>query len=58
MTIYTKKGDAIKGDKIIAEARKMSKVVVIAKSRRHKSQKIVLRDNALCVIDKRIRSLK
>jgi hypothetical protein len=52
MPIYTKIGDTIKGDKILAEARKISKVKVITKSGRHKAQKTVLRDNAICVIDK------
>ena len=58
MGIYIEIGDTIKGDKIIAEARKISDVRIIAKTGRHKAQRTVLRDNALCYIDKRIRSLK
>ncbi|MCL2157753.1 MAG: hypothetical protein FWH54_07005 [Methanobrevibacter sp.] len=52
MPIYVKKGDGIRGDKIIAESRKISNVQIIAKSGRHKAQRIVLKDNATCVIDK------
>ena len=57
MVIYTEIGDTIKGDKIVVEARKIDKIKVIAKSGRHKAQQTTLRDNAVCVIDKRIRSI-
>ena len=57
MAVYTDVGDTIKGDKIIVEARKIDKIKVIAKSGRRKAQSTVLRDNAVCVIDKRIRSI-
>ena len=58
MGTYTEIGDTIKGYIIIAEARKISDVRIIAKTGRHKAQRTVLRDNAICYIDKRIRSLK
>jgi hypothetical protein len=58
MGIYTEVGDTIKGDKIIVEARKISKIQVIAKSGRHKAQQTVLRDNAVCIIDRKIKPLK
>ena len=58
MPIYTKAGDTIKGDKILVEARKISKIKVISKSGRHKAQKTVLRDNAICVIDKELEFIK
>lgn len=57
MTIYYKKGDAIKGDKIIGEARKLSKPRVIAKSGRHSAQRIILIENSFCIIDKELRFL-
>ena len=58
MAIYTEIGETIKGDKIIAEARKIDNVKVITKSGRHKAQRTVLRDNPICYVNKRIRSLK
>ncbi|MEA4957180.1 hypothetical protein SDC9_23933 [bioreactor metagenome] len=58
MTTYTKIGDTIIGDKIIVEARKIDDITVIVKSGRHKAQRTVLKDNAKCVIDKKVRFLK
>ena len=51
-------GDSIKGDKILVEARKISKIKVIVKSGRHKAQKTVLKGNALCVIDRELEFIK
>jgi acyl-CoA synthetase (NDP forming) len=56
--IYTKKGDTLKGDKIVAEARKISNPVVIVKSGRHKAQRVILKDNALCRIAKKYKFIK
>ncbi|MCL2116119.1 MAG: hypothetical protein FWH29_07850 [Methanobrevibacter sp.] len=53
MPIYTKKGDSVIEYKIIAEARKISNVQIIAKFGRRIAQRIVLKDNAACVIDKK-----
>ena len=44
-------GDSIHGHRIITEARKVSDPVVIVKSARHKSQRIVLTENAFAIID-------
>ncbi|MFH1586536.1 MAG: hypothetical protein ABID38_01615 [Candidatus Diapherotrites archaeon] len=55
MKIYYEEGDAIKGDKIVAEARKISKPKVIIGTARHKAQQIILWENALCFIRKRLR---
>jgi hypothetical protein len=52
MATYIKKGDKIKGDKIQCEARKISNPVPIPKSGRHKSQQILLKNNAECEIRK------
>ncbi|OPY23741.1 MAG: hypothetical protein A4E27_01413 [Methanobacterium sp. PtaU1.Bin242] len=49
---FTTRGDTIKGARIIGIARKISKPVLIPQSGRHKAQKIVLRDNAVCRIIK------
>ncbi|MDR3292030.1 MAG: hypothetical protein LBT10_07790 [Methanobrevibacter sp.] len=58
MIICTEKGDTLKGDRIIVEARKIDDVRIIAKIGRHKSQRTVLRDNAICVIDRKFRFVK
>jgi hypothetical protein len=50
-------GDAIHGHRIIAEARKISSPIIITKSSRHKSQRIVLTENARAVVDRRDRWL-
>jgi len=48
-------GNSIHGDRIIAEARKISDPLVIVKSARHKAQRIVLTENALAEIDRKSR---
>ncbi|WP_413861786.1 hypothetical protein [Methanobrevibacter sp. UBA417] len=58
MSTYTKAGDTIKGDKIIAEARQIGKIVIINKSGRHKAQRISLKDNAKCIIERELRFIK
>ena len=58
MTTYTEVGDIIIGNRIIAEARKTTDVKVIVKSGRHKSQRIILKDNAKCIIDKKLKYIK
>ena len=56
--VYTNEGTIIKGDRITCEARKISDIQVIAKSGRHKAQRIILRDNAMCLIDKKLKFIK
>ncbi len=56
--IYTGRGTVIKGDRIVCEARKISQTKVIVRSDRHKAQKVVLRDNAMCIIVKELKFLK
>ncbi|MDL2270493.1 hypothetical protein LJC03_01640 [Methanobrevibacter sp. OttesenSCG-928-I08] len=58
MVTYTDEGTIIKGNRIVAEARKLSKPKVINKTGRHKSIKIVLTDNAECTIIKKLKFLK
>lgn len=55
MSVYTEEGDTIVGDVLVGEARKVSKPVVIAKTGRHKAQRIVLREDAKCRIEKKLR---
>ena len=56
--VHTEEGEAIMGDKIIAEARKISDIKVIPKTGRHKVQRVILRDNAFCLIDKKVKFIK
>lgn len=58
MGTYVKKGDRIKGDRIQCEARKISDPIPIPKSGRHKSQQIILRNNAECEIKKESKHFK
>lgn len=58
MVEYTDERTIIKGDRIIGEARKISDVHVIVKSGRHKAQRIILRDNLICLIDKKFKFIK
>ena len=52
MATYTEKGTIIKGNQIACEARKIGKIQLITKSGRHKSQRIILKDNTECIIVK------
>lgn len=56
--VHTDEGDIIRGDRIIGEARMISDIQVIVKSGRHKAQRIILRDNAMCLIDKKLKFIK
>lgn len=53
--INTNQGDIIKGNRIVGEARKITDIQVIIKSGRHKTQRIILRDNTMCMIDKKFK---
>jgi len=56
--VRTDKGDMIKGDRIIGEARKISDVKIIVKSGKHKAQRVILKDNAMCMVDKKLKFIK
>ena len=58
MATYVKKGDGIKGERIQCEARKVSDPIQIPKSGRHKTQQIILRNNAECQIKKESKHFK
>lgn len=55
---YIEEGTAIKGDVLVAEARKISKPRIIVKTGRHKSQRVILKDNASCKIAKKYKFIK
>jgi hypothetical protein len=56
--IFTNKGDIIKGETIVIEARKISDTIIIVKSSRHKAQRVILKDNATCRIAKKLKFIK
>ena len=47
-------GDTIHGYRIRAEARKISDPSVIAKTGRHKAQRVILTENAEAVIERKL----
>lgn len=47
-------GDSVHGYRIRAEARKISDLRVIAKSGRHKAQRIILTENAEAIIERKL----
>ena len=56
--IYTNKGDIIKGDIIVGEARKISDTIIIVKTGHHKAQRVILKNNAMCRIAKKLKFIK
>jgi hypothetical protein len=53
---YRNFGDALAGERIIAQARKIEKVRVVRGSSSHRMQETLLKSNVLCVIDRSFRS--
>jgi hypothetical protein len=47
-------GDSIRGYRIRAEARKISNLQVIAKTGRHKAQRIILTENAEAIVERKL----
>jgi len=47
-------GDTVHGYRIRAEARKISDLTVIAKTGRHKAQRVILTENAEAVIERKL----
>lgn len=58
MTVLFDAGDAIKGDKVIAKARKSSKMKLINYTSSHKGIEYILTGSVFCVIDKAIKSVR
>jgi hypothetical protein len=58
MTTYHEVGATLVGDRIVGEARKISKPKVTIKSGRHKAQQVVLDENAKCRIEKKLRFIR
>ncbi len=55
MTTCIEEGDTIAGDVLVGEARNISKPQVIVRTGKHKAKRIILRDNARCRIEKKLR---
>lgn len=55
MRLYYHEGDGIKGDRIRCESRQTGHIRIINKSGRHKAQSLILKDNCLCVIEKKLK---
>ena len=55
MAILTNEGDILKGDKIVCESRRVEGPKKINKSGRHKAQRVILKDNAECILIKKAR---
>lgn len=50
------RGDALRGDRVVINARRLSRVRIIASSARHEAQEIIARDNVYCVIEMPLRA--
>lgn len=53
--IYREPGDALQGERVIAQARDISRSHVVPGTSRHRIQEAILRGNVLCVIDREFR---
>ncbi len=51
MPEYRSAGDALRADKIVAEAQSIDRIIVTKRTSRHRGQFITLRGNAYCVIE-------
>lgn len=54
----TEEGATIKGAIIIGEAQRISDPIVIVKSGRHKAQRVILKDNAMCRISRKFKFVR
>ena len=55
---HTGEGNVIKGEVLVAEARKISKPRIIVKTGKHKAQRVILKDNVSCRIAKKYKFVK
>ena len=58
MKTYTEEGDTIVGAILVGEARSISKPRVIIKTGKHKAQRTILKENARCRIEKKLRFIR
>ena len=57
MPEYRKLGDSLRGDKIVASARRVGTMRVAHRTSKHKGTIVDLRDNAYCVIEVPLKSI-
>lgn len=57
MNLYTETGDALKADRIVASARKVTKPEVIIFNGRHRAMRVKLIEQATAIIEKELRFL-
>ena len=55
LNIYRSQGDALAGHRIIGQARRVGKPIVVPGTSTHRIQEIVMQVNALCVLDRPFR---
>ncbi len=53
--LFTQGGDAIEGEKIIGQARSVRLMGTVPGTSSHRIQEVVLKTNALCVLDRPFR---
>ncbi len=58
MKDHLDEGDTIRGYRIYAEARKISDSTVINKTGRHRAQRVILLDNAMARIERKLKWLE
>ena len=57
MPTYSKKGDALKGDKIVGQAREVQGPIIIQMTGGHRGRRVSLNRDAYCVIEREFRAL-
>lgn len=50
--IYREEGDAIAGERVVAQGRKIGRIRIVSGTSTHKMQEVTLRSNVLCVLDR------
>jgi len=58
MTDHTQQGDALRGEKVLAQARSISRPETFMLSSEHRGRRVVLRDSVYCVIDIPMRAIQ
>lgn len=58
VNIYRNRGDALQAERVIAQARNIGKPLVVPGTSSHRIQEVVLKVNAMCVIDRPFRLIE
>ena len=56
-TVHRERGEALAGERIIAQARIIGPMLVVPGTSTHKMQQVALKKNAFCVLDRPFRLL-